>query len=588
MDLLHLVDRLEELIAEAQKMPIGNRVIIDRRRLLDLIDQMRISVPIEVREAREIVSDRDRVLRDAEEESRIIVGRAEESASHLIEAHVITEAARERAQEIADDAELRLTQRVEQANDDIQIRIEESRDLARQQMQAADDYAAELLHRLDRQLQAFVGSVQAGIGQVEPERELPPVPYPGEFDPGPPNPGNFRSDDALGSLPEDDRYTEELTLTRHELPDMQVPEITLPEPAFEPLAEPESAPAPVVMAEEEPESLPVFVAEPPAVDPSPEPPSRFGNSIWGRSETTTAEPEPQPEPEPEPAPPAPVAQEEPTPEPPARPGFATSIWGRSAAADTPAEVAPPPTEAAMPEPIAEPEPEPDVVDEPAVTEQVAASLDSAVEAESDDTAEESATAEPEPDTGGGGPFSSLFNRPAADTPPPSAPTSTSSPTGRRAGSRGTNLPGDSGRLPGASSVPPPAAAGSRFGLFGRRDQPAASVDTDIAPAVGSPQPNSDTSDDPAESDEPSPATGFGSRLGRAKPATPEGGFEDLLAQARETAPPLPDTLPEDLAEEADSGQPAAVIDDFDNPPLDDDPIRGNDTPDDDRSTSGAP
>ena len=208
MDLLHLVDRLEELIAEAQKMPIGNRVIIDRRRLLDLIDQMRISVPIEVREAREIVSDRDRVLRDAEEESRIIVGRAEESASHLIEAHVITEAARERAQEIADDAELRLTQRVEQANDDIQIRIEESRDLARQQMQAADDYAAELLHRLDRQLQAFVGSVQAGIGQVEPERELPPAPYPGEFDPGPPNPGNFRSDDALGSLPEDDRYAE--------------------------------------------------------------------------------------------------------------------------------------------------------------------------------------------------------------------------------------------------------------------------------------------------------------------------------------------------------------------------------------------
>ena len=30
MDLLHLVDRLEELVAEAQKMPIGNRVIIDR------------------------------------------------------------------------------------------------------------------------------------------------------------------------------------------------------------------------------------------------------------------------------------------------------------------------------------------------------------------------------------------------------------------------------------------------------------------------------------------------------------------------------------------------------------------------------
>lgn len=242
MDLLHLVDRLEELIAEAQKMPIGNRVIIDRRRLLDMIDQMRISVPQEVREARELVSDRDRILRDAEEESSIIVARAEENAARLVEANAITEAARERAQEIADEAENRLTQRVEQANDDIQIRIEESRDLARQQMEAADSYALELLQRLDRQLQAFVGSVQAGIQQVEPERELPPAPYPGEFDPGPPAPGNFRSDDALDSLPENERDTAELTLTRHELPDMDVPAITLPE----------STPAPVVATDQQP------------------------------------------------------------------------------------------------------------------------------------------------------------------------------------------------------------------------------------------------------------------------------------------------------------------------------------------------
>ena len=541
MDLLHLVDRLEELIADAQKMPIGNRVIIDRRRLLDLIDQMRISVPIEVREAGEIVSDRDRILRDAEEESRIIVGRAAESASHLIEAHVITEAARERAQEIADDAELRLTQRVEQANDDIQIRIEESRDLARQQMQAADYYAAELLHRLDRQLQTFVGSVQAGIGQVEAERELPPTPYPGEFDPGPPNPGNFRSDDALGSLPEDDHYTEELTLTRHELPDMQMPKITLPESTFEPLAEPAPTPAPVVMAEEETENFPVFVAEPPAVDPSPEPPSRFGNSIWGRSETTT--PKWEPEPEPESPPPAPVAQDEPTPEPPARSGFATSIWGRSAAADTPVDVTVARSAMTTPEPAAESEPEPDEVEEPAVTDQAATSLDSAVEAESDDTADESVLSVPESDNGGGSPFSSLFNRPAADTPLPSAPAST-------------------------SSVPPPAA----------------SVDTDIAPAVGSPQPDGDTSEEPVERDERSPTTG----LERANPAASDGVFEDLLAQARETANPLRYTLPEDLAEEADSVQPAAVIDDFDNPPLDDDPIGGSETPDDDPSTPGVP
>jgi hypothetical protein len=204
MDLLHLVDRLEELVAEAQKMPIGNRVIIDRRRLLDLVDQMRVSVPQEVRDAQEMVGDRDRIRRETEEESRLIIARAEEQVTRLVNDHELTEAARARAREISQEAELRLEDRVRQANEDIQHRIEESRHLARQQMQAADEYARELLMRLDRQLQAFVGSVQSGIAQLEPERELPPPPVPGEFDPGPVEPGSFDSDGAMGSLPEDE------------------------------------------------------------------------------------------------------------------------------------------------------------------------------------------------------------------------------------------------------------------------------------------------------------------------------------------------------------------------------------------------
>ncbi len=80
MDLLHLVDRLEELVASAQKMPIGNRAILDRRRLLDVVDQMRIAVPQEVREAQDIVAHREAIRREAEEEGRILLAQAEERA----------------------------------------------------------------------------------------------------------------------------------------------------------------------------------------------------------------------------------------------------------------------------------------------------------------------------------------------------------------------------------------------------------------------------------------------------------------------------------------------------------------------------
>jgi hypothetical protein len=171
MDLMHLVDRLEELVAGAQKMPIGNRAILDRRRLLDIIDQMRIAIPEEVREAQEMVGHRDEIAREAEEEARIIIARAEEQAARLVESHEITEGARRRAEELAGQTEQRLQERIEQANADIQGRIEQSRDLARQQMEAADEYARELLSRLRRQLEAFVRSVDSGIRQLEPERE---------------------------------------------------------------------------------------------------------------------------------------------------------------------------------------------------------------------------------------------------------------------------------------------------------------------------------------------------------------------------------------------------------------------------------
>ncbi|MBM4361037.1 MAG: hypothetical protein FJ104_00025 [Deltaproteobacteria bacterium] len=168
MDLLHLVDRIEELLATAQKMPIGNRAIIDRRRMLDIIDQMRIAIPHEVREAQEIVARRDHVLREAEEDRRLIEAQAQERASRMVEAHEIAQAARARAEEIAREAERRLQDRIDEANRDISQRIDESRMIAREQMRAADEYARDLLERLERQLGTFVKSVHAGIEQLEP------------------------------------------------------------------------------------------------------------------------------------------------------------------------------------------------------------------------------------------------------------------------------------------------------------------------------------------------------------------------------------------------------------------------------------
>ena len=51
MDIQHLVDRLEDLIDEGRHMPFSKFTMIDEERALELIDQMRISIPEEIEKA---------------------------------------------------------------------------------------------------------------------------------------------------------------------------------------------------------------------------------------------------------------------------------------------------------------------------------------------------------------------------------------------------------------------------------------------------------------------------------------------------------------------------------------------------------
>jgi hypothetical protein len=134
---------------------------------------MRIAVPQEVRDAQDMIDRRDELLRQAEEDARVIIARAEQRAERLIEEHEVTVAARRRAEEISRQTEARLQERVEEANRDIQERLTDSRQVAQEQLDAADDYARELLERLAKQLRSFTRSVEAGIAQLEPVRGAP-------------------------------------------------------------------------------------------------------------------------------------------------------------------------------------------------------------------------------------------------------------------------------------------------------------------------------------------------------------------------------------------------------------------------------
>ena len=66
MDILHLIDRLEELFNDSKAVPLTRNVMVDEDKMLDIIDQMRIAIPDEVKKAQQIITQKDRFLAQAQ------------------------------------------------------------------------------------------------------------------------------------------------------------------------------------------------------------------------------------------------------------------------------------------------------------------------------------------------------------------------------------------------------------------------------------------------------------------------------------------------------------------------------------------
>ena len=167
MDILHLVDRLEELAAEARRMPIGQGVVIDRRRILELVDQMRSTVPWEIRDARDIVEQKEAILEEARREADGIVAKAELQVRDMLEENSLAQQAERQAQQIIERAEQRAQQLHDQAHEQVQARLRQAEFAATNQMDEADRYALEMLRRLEQQLSAFNATIRGGIDALE-------------------------------------------------------------------------------------------------------------------------------------------------------------------------------------------------------------------------------------------------------------------------------------------------------------------------------------------------------------------------------------------------------------------------------------
>ncbi len=148
IDIIFLVERLESLIANGKRLPLTNNVVVDQSGALDLIDQLRASVPEEVRQAKRISQETERIIANAQEEADGIIARAQEQAAFLIEERELTRAAELRSQEIIAEAE---------------AQAEEVR-------RGADAYAVSVLLRLEGECAKALQSIQRGLALLDDRR----------------------------------------------------------------------------------------------------------------------------------------------------------------------------------------------------------------------------------------------------------------------------------------------------------------------------------------------------------------------------------------------------------------------------------
>ena len=147
MDILHLVDRLEELFNNSKPIPLSRNVVVDENAFMDIIDQMRISIPDEIKKAQQVIAQKDRILAQAQEEANRTVSIAREKSERMVEKSDVYQSAQSKADDIIRQAELD----------------------AEQSQHDADRYVVVTLAGLERELKRILAQVENGINSLKPE-----------------------------------------------------------------------------------------------------------------------------------------------------------------------------------------------------------------------------------------------------------------------------------------------------------------------------------------------------------------------------------------------------------------------------------
>lgn len=134
-----LLQELREIVEDAKPLPLsGGKCLIDVENIKSLLEDISDMLPIEVKQAKSVVADRNKILEDSKLEAKAIIAEAEEKRKTLITQNEIVRQARAEANDIVADAKAK------------------SRDMRR----AVNEYVDEMLKKTDEMLSAQVNEIK--------------------------------------------------------------------------------------------------------------------------------------------------------------------------------------------------------------------------------------------------------------------------------------------------------------------------------------------------------------------------------------------------------------------------------------------
>ncbi len=138
MEIFTLLETLEEILENSRAIPFSSKGIVDKEELLDIIKEIRIKLPDELKQAKWVKEERGRILVEAQKEADDIVKEAENRIISMIDEHEITRKAYEQKAQI----------------------IETANEMSREITKGTKDYADNILEKLEVSLQDALKTVQ--------------------------------------------------------------------------------------------------------------------------------------------------------------------------------------------------------------------------------------------------------------------------------------------------------------------------------------------------------------------------------------------------------------------------------------------